>query len=160
MTTDNHRCYDPEFQLLGTDPLDNSSPTDTTHAFRTAPIVTADALDVLGPSVFPQRALYGRIIAQRAAGFATRPDSPKVYINTNAPFSALVCGVQVPLPDPLRLPSELIVLWTGLRKESLHLRLAGKLPHEQSELGHSSCTPYCNRVSTVNIRLSLCSPAN
>ena len=91
-------CYDPELLLLGTDPLE-TIPTDSTHAARTAPIVTADAFHILGPSVFPQRALYGRIVAQHATGFATQPTSPKLYINTNAPFSALVCGVQVRFRD-------------------------------------------------------------
>lgn len=85
---------DPEFQLLGQDPLEIQS-TDTTHAFRTAPIVTGDAFRALGASVFPQRAVYGRVVSQQAPGFAVCPDLPITYINTNAPFSALVCGVQV-----------------------------------------------------------------
>lgn len=87
--------YDPEFDLLGQDPLDIDESSGAAHAFRTAPVITGDAFHALGSDVFPQRALYGRIISQQVPGFAVRPHSPKIYINTNAPFSALVCGVQV-----------------------------------------------------------------
>lgn len=94
--------YDPEDALLE---LPSSSAADEadTHALRTAPIVTSDALFHLGQGVIPQRAVYGRLVAQHAPGFPTqcRADrkgkggAGKVYVNTNAPFSALVCGVQV-----------------------------------------------------------------
>lgn len=86
--------YDPELELLGEDAPEDES-TGSAHAFRTAPIFTGDALGTLGVNVLPQRALYGRVLAQIASGFPTRPSNKKLYINTNAPFSALVCGVQV-----------------------------------------------------------------
>ncbi|GJE88163.1 hypothetical protein PsYK624_042460 [Phanerochaete sordida] len=84
---------DPELDLLGEETSPEDSPG-SLHAFKTAPIFTGDAFAALGPSVLPQRALYGRVIAQQAVNFPVRPTSSKLYINTNAPFSALVCGVQ------------------------------------------------------------------
>ncbi|GJE88159.1 hypothetical protein PsYK624_042420 [Phanerochaete sordida] len=85
--------YDPELDLLGDDAQPDAS-SGPAHAFKTAPIFTGDAFGLLGPSVLPQRALYGRILGQHAPNFPEAPVSPKLYINTNAPFSAVVCGVQ------------------------------------------------------------------
>lgn len=85
--------YDPELDLLGDDIEDDTSAY--AHAYKTAPVFTGDALRILGSTVLPQRALYGRVIAQNSPDFPVRPATPKLYINTNAPFSALVCGVQV-----------------------------------------------------------------
>ena len=59
--------------------------------------LTEDAFNDAGMEVFPQRACYGRIIEQDVPGFPLRPDGQKLYVNTNAPFSAVVCGVQVSL---------------------------------------------------------------
>ncbi|KAI0344940.1 hypothetical protein BDW22DRAFT_1469295 [Trametopsis cervina] len=84
---------DPELDLLGDDPSTEYT-AGAHHSSRTAPVFSGDALDMLGTSVFPQRALYGRLISQHAPQLAERPSVPKVYINTNTPFSAVVCGVQ------------------------------------------------------------------
>jgi hypothetical protein len=87
-----------EADLLGPEafPDDASSQTNShDHAVVTAPILTGDALDILGMAMFPQRALYGRVVSQYGNGVPTRPDNSRLFINTNAPFSALVCGVQV-----------------------------------------------------------------
>ena len=85
---------DLELALLGGVPGDEFDTTDeeANQALKTAPIITGDAFDALGSSNFPQRALYGRILET-----STRApvNSPKLYINTNAPFSGIVCGVQV-----------------------------------------------------------------
>ena len=62
------------------------------HALKTAPIITGDAFNVMGSTVFPQRALYGSILE---TSNGARVKSPKLYINTNAPFSGIICGVQV-----------------------------------------------------------------
>jgi hypothetical protein len=69
----------------------------TDHAVRTASIFTRDALDALGDEVFPQRALYASVLEQHASGFpiSIPRSKAKAYINTNAPFSGLICGVQV-----------------------------------------------------------------
>ena len=90
---------DPELDLLGNDVLEGGEDSAAKHAFKTAPVFTGDALDLLGSSVLPQRALYGRLVSQNALNLEDNPVSPKLFVNTNAPFSALVCGVQVcPLP--------------------------------------------------------------
>ncbi|EKM56167.1 uncharacterized protein PHACADRAFT_184852 [Phanerochaete carnosa HHB-10118-sp] len=83
--------HDPELDLLGDDTPEDES-TGSMHAFKTAPIFTGDTLTALGSFNLPQRALYGRVVAQRAANFPLRLTTPKLYINTNAPFSALGSG--------------------------------------------------------------------
>ncbi|KAF7791008.1 hypothetical protein EIP86_001967 [Pleurotus ostreatoroseus] len=89
--------FDPELDLLSDEPAPGEqTATASSHALRTAPILTGDVLDDLSHCIFPQRALYGRVIAQHTSS-NSEPDeivSPKLYINTNTPFSALVCGVQ------------------------------------------------------------------
>lgn len=87
--------YDPELELLDPSLLDDSALSMPDHTLRMAPVLTGDALHLLGTGFIPQRALYGRVISQRGEGFRARPTNPKIYINTNTPFSALVCGVQV-----------------------------------------------------------------
>lgn len=82
---------DVELELLGPDPAQQNH----TDSARFAPIVTADALSGLDPQTVPQKALYGRIISQNASRFPVQPVSPKLYVNTNTPFSGLICGVQV-----------------------------------------------------------------
>ena len=86
---------DPELDLLGEDPSLSEEGSAADHARRTAPVFTGEALEILGPSVMPQRALYGRLISQHSPSLPERAVVPKVYINTNAPFSAVICGVQV-----------------------------------------------------------------
>jgi hypothetical protein len=65
------------------------------HAVVTASIFSGDVLGVVDVHSFPQRALYDRLISQHGNGLPTRANDSRVFINTNAPFSALVCGVQV-----------------------------------------------------------------
>lgn len=116
--------YDPELDLLGDDAQQNES-AGSAHAFRTAPVFTGDAFGLVGSQVLPQRALYGRVLAQRAPGFSAPPVSPKLYINTNAPFSALVCGVQVGcVTCQVSFASDLI---SGIRKEPLDVSAPGEL---------------------------------
>jgi hypothetical protein len=90
-----------EDELLSHEPSDSSveGGRGTDHAVRTASIFTRDALDVVGDAVFPQRALYASILSQHSPGFpdTITPAKAKVYINTNAPFSGVICGVQVRL---------------------------------------------------------------
>jgi hypothetical protein len=64
------------------------------HAVVTAPVITGDALNTLGPHSFPQTALYGRVISQHGEGLSRKSVDGRIFVNTNAPFSALVCGVQ------------------------------------------------------------------
>jgi hypothetical protein len=90
-----------EDELLSHEPSDSSveGGRGTDHAVRTASIFTRDALDALGGAIFPQRALYASILGQHSPGFpeTIAPAKAKAYINTNAPFSGVICGVQVHL---------------------------------------------------------------
>jgi hypothetical protein len=88
-----------EDELLALDEVTGNNAQAADHSIRTAPIFTRDALDVVGEGVLPQRALYARVLGQHSPGFPTNLMDPKLYINTNAPFSALVCGVQVRLSN-------------------------------------------------------------
>jgi hypothetical protein len=88
---------DPEDELLSIGSSQAYPGDEPDHADRTAPVFTKEALDVLGEDVLPQRALYGSILAQRATGLpeTLEPSKAKLYVNTNSPFSGVVCGVQV-----------------------------------------------------------------
>jgi hypothetical protein len=92
---------DSELELLGSHPSEESRGIDESgagdHTLLTAPIFTGDAVQALSKEITPQLAVYGRIISQHVPGFPDRTVSPKLYINSNTPFSALVCGVQVRL---------------------------------------------------------------
>lgn len=89
-----HNVLNPELELL-TDDSSETADAAELHALRTAPIITGDALQDIGLDVIPQRAVYGQLLEQHADGFPLLPEAAQLYINTNAPFSALVCGVQV-----------------------------------------------------------------
>lgn len=84
---------DPEMDLLAAVST-SAAPTATAHSRKTAPVFTGDVFDAAGTNVFPQRALYGQVMLQSAEGFPEQLLNRKIYINSNAPFSALVCGVQ------------------------------------------------------------------
>ena len=86
----------PELALLIDDGMQTADGAEW-HALRTAPIITGDAFAELGPDLVPQRAVYGQVLSQHAAGFPLHPQAPQLYINTNAPFSGMLCGVQVSL---------------------------------------------------------------
>ena len=86
---------DPELDLLGDTQVSDANDSAVHHAVKTAPAFTADAFETLGPRALPQRALYGRLISQHSPEHPEQATSPKLYINTNTPFSALICGVQV-----------------------------------------------------------------
>lgn len=83
---------DPEFALLGGRDLDVDDVGIANQSRKTAPMFTGDALNAVGSTIFPQRALYGRIIDSSTSA---EVELPKLFINTNAPFSGIVCGVQV-----------------------------------------------------------------
>lgn len=96
---------DPELLLLHPEDSVSSKFSTSDHSFRTAPILTGDAAEALGPDIVPQRAVYGRIINQIVDGETQKPVTPKSYINSNAPFSAVVCGLQVCSHACLLVPS-------------------------------------------------------
>ncbi|KAF8518615.1 hypothetical protein JB92DRAFT_3112943 [Gautieria morchelliformis] len=84
---------DPELALLGGDSNGDEFDTngEANHAHITAPMVTGDVCDAMGSTIFPQRAVYGSILD---ASTGVQVKSRKLYINTNSPFSGIVCGVQ------------------------------------------------------------------
>ncbi|KAH6915303.1 hypothetical protein BKA70DRAFT_1511736 [Coprinopsis sp. MPI-PUGE-AT-0042] len=67
------------------------------HDLVTAPILTKDALNLLTSKVddlSTQYGVLGKVIAIHDNDRTTVPGDPRLYINTNAPFSAIICGVQ------------------------------------------------------------------
>ncbi|KAF7981663.1 hypothetical protein HWV62_32784 [Athelia sp. TMB] len=94
-----------EVQLLEDDSL-NTRGRSRDHELRTAPIFTRDAYVALGTAGHTtQYGVLGKVLeicravftnAARSSGAETdTPDElSRMYVNTNAPFSAIVCGVQ------------------------------------------------------------------
>ena len=85
---------DPELALLSEVAADDDdkSTGKADHALRTAPIFTGDACERIDSSIFPQRGLYGRLLESSTG---TKFNSTKLFVNLDAPFSGIVCGVQV-----------------------------------------------------------------
>ncbi|KAH9951838.1 hypothetical protein B0H21DRAFT_194021 [Amylocystis lapponica] len=84
-----------EYELLGHLSLNDRDPKD--HELRTAPIITRAAYVAAGGHAnFPQRGVLGSVISvyDQSGGIADVSDNSRLYVNTNAPFSAIVCGVQ------------------------------------------------------------------
>lgn len=117
----------------------------TDHSFRTAPILSGDAAEILGPSLVPQCALYGRILSQLIDGEEQLAVVPLIYININAPFSAVVCGLQVCL-------SPLIILSTHTVTDATWVQGSGK-SHSTSVL-LESCIIQDERLGTLPVPLS------
>jgi hypothetical protein len=89
---------DPELQLLSSSNLDNrAGGSPVHHELHNSPLVT-HAASIQLPHVFPQRGLLGSVLELRGKGFSPTPQDKRVYINTSAPCSAVVCGVQVSQP--------------------------------------------------------------
>lgn len=89
--------YDSEDELLNTGPEVSKRDQSTNHSLRTAPVFTSDALEVLGNKVIPQRAVYGSVVSSEDSDIEESEyrKPSKLYVNTNAPFSAVICGLQV-----------------------------------------------------------------
>ncbi|EMD40605.1 hypothetical protein CERSUDRAFT_91340 [Gelatoporia subvermispora B] len=62
------------------------------HDVKTAPIMTRPAY--LQGGLASQYGVLGSVISVRDETHSYTPTDPRLYINTNAPFSAIVCGVQ------------------------------------------------------------------
>jgi hypothetical protein len=119
-------AFDPEDELLGSGNSQHcEGGAGSDHAVRTGPVFTKAALNIIGDHVLPQRTLYGSVLAQHAPGFPETLDSrnAKLYVNTNAPFSGVVCGVQVSQSSTTLIIS-LHVQHVGFRKEPFHGSLA------------------------------------
>ena len=83
---------DRQLELLGLDDGTVESQTHSTNDTQEAVLFSADLLKHAPDRVAPQYALLG--------GSTPNPDSPierssrRMFLNTNIPFSAFICGVQ------------------------------------------------------------------
>ncbi|KAI0363570.1 hypothetical protein BV20DRAFT_1126210 [Pilatotrama ljubarskyi] len=65
------------------------------HEVITAPLLTREAYVAAGMlQRRSQYGVFGSVISIRDKAYAYAPQDPRLYVNTNAPFSAIVCGVQ------------------------------------------------------------------
>ncbi|KAJ8595321.1 hypothetical protein M405DRAFT_728350 [Rhizopogon salebrosus TDB-379] len=65
------------------------------HELRTAPIITRDAYVAAGyREGATQYGVLGSVLSIHSKNITYKPVNPQLYVNTNAPFSAIVCGVQ------------------------------------------------------------------
>lgn len=86
-------AYD-ELQLLHDNPSDLKVRSKE-HEIRTAPIITRDAYVAAGYREHTsQYGVLGRTISVFNGPAPYSPLDPRLYVNTNAPFSAVICGVQ------------------------------------------------------------------
>lgn len=85
--------HQAEFSLLGQNsPLQNYIED---HDISTAPLMTKDAYQTAEyDDQAIQYGVMGRIVSTHFKNAVDLPKDPRLYLNTNAPFSAIVCGVQ------------------------------------------------------------------
>jgi len=90
----NHNGIDEaEFQLLDDGPIGAAESSE--HELKTAPLFTRDAKVPAGFfKSASQFGVLGTLKAIRDQEKFEKPTDPRIYVNTNAPFSAIVCGVQ------------------------------------------------------------------
>ncbi|TBU49055.1 hypothetical protein BD309DRAFT_883325 [Dichomitus squalens] len=82
-----------EMQLLNLEPSIEDA-TDE-HEVITAPLLTRGAYEAAGMALKKsQYGVLGSVSAICEKGGSYKPHDPRLYVNTNAPFSAIVCGVQ------------------------------------------------------------------
>jgi len=83
-----------EFILLDQISPDSQNLVET-HDISTAPLITRDAFELAHHAKsHTQYGVMGRMISTHFKSTVHVPVDPRLYLNTNAPFSALVCGVQ------------------------------------------------------------------
>ncbi|KAF8632491.1 hypothetical protein AX15_001860 [Amanita polypyramis BW_CC] len=84
-----------EFDLLDDETPESHSGGSTDHEYSTAPILTRGAYVALGgQETIKQYGVFGKILEMGSAESEKVPEDPRLYLNTNAPFSAVVCGLQ------------------------------------------------------------------
>jgi hypothetical protein len=126
-----------EFELLGDDPACNKSVAqahlqqlEARRSFGTTPLLTGDVFNTLPEDTFPQVALYGRVLLQCGSGLPNRPVDGRLFVNTNAPFSAVVCGVQVRSSVLTFSNLDTVLTYrTGIREKSYDLSLTREHAH-------------------------------
>ena len=142
-----HNDTDPEMALLGEGVPDTELDGADNHTFKTAPVFTGDAYNALGPDCLPQKALYGRLLQQDNGEQGGNITTPKLYINTNTPFSALICGVQA--SRVITRYDNVINPPPGLREKPLYFSALGKCVDQRPEDRHAARASKCNSVSTT-----------
>ncbi|KIM68689.1 hypothetical protein SCLCIDRAFT_1208887 [Scleroderma citrinum Foug A] len=81
--------------LLLSDSASSTKGRSKEHELRTAPIITRDAYVAAGyHDQATQYGVLGRTMNIFNGSVPYSPIDPRLYVNTNAPFSAVICGVQ------------------------------------------------------------------
>ncbi|KAJ3549529.1 hypothetical protein NMY22_g852 [Coprinellus aureogranulatus] len=90
-----------EWQLIEDSSSDDESDEEklrkmSNHDLKTAPIFMREALALLSSKskISAQYGVLGKTIGIYDSDRVYTPSDPRLYINTNAPFSAIICGVQ------------------------------------------------------------------
>lgn len=92
MTSDSQ---EEEWQLLDdSDSEDSYIRSIQEHDLITAPLMTREAFVRSNQSLRTQYGLIGKVLAIHSKGGTEIPEDQRLYLSSNAPFSALVCGVQ------------------------------------------------------------------
>ncbi|KDQ18207.1 hypothetical protein BOTBODRAFT_52993 [Botryobasidium botryosum FD-172 SS1] len=115
----------------------SSESSGKSHENVTAPLFTRGVLDNGDAQELRQYAVYGEMMSVHSQDFIHKPvDNPsRLYVNMNAPFSAVVCGVQgsgkshtvnVMLENALILERRIGVVEKSLSALVLHLGEGGK----------------------------------
>lgn len=92
MTSDSQ---EEEWQLLDdSDSEDSYIRSIQEHDLITAPLLTREAFVRSNQSLRTQYGLIGKVLAIHSKGGTEIPEDQRLYLSSNAPFSALVCGVQ------------------------------------------------------------------
>ncbi|KAI0939675.1 hypothetical protein AcW1_004629 [Taiwanofungus camphoratus] len=83
-----------EFELLNQASLETRKKI--VHELRTAPLAARAAYVAAGldDDEDSQYGVFGSVLAIYDKGVHEVPEDPRLYVHTNAPFSAIVCGVQ------------------------------------------------------------------
>ncbi|KAF9263534.1 hypothetical protein L218DRAFT_927205 [Marasmius fiardii PR-910] len=87
---------DDEWDLLkdSVDSNASASQLGEAHDYRDAPLLTQEAHSRLPKNYATQYGVLGKILACRLREDRFAFNDPRLYMNANAPFSAVVCGVQ------------------------------------------------------------------
>ncbi|KAG9003350.1 hypothetical protein FRB94_003173 [Tulasnella sp. JGI-2019a] len=150
----------PEFDLL-----DGRVSNELPHEVITAPLITRDAYQ-LGDGLIkaiPQYGVIGSILSVHTHNSVEAYGDPRLYLNTNAPFSAVVCGVQGSgKSHTVGVLLEAMMISGDDRLGTLNKRLSGLVLHYGEHGGPQVCEAAYQclssdplvRVPTVKVYVS------
>jgi hypothetical protein len=123
--------------LLGEEPVDGEDDIFDIHdrSLVTSPILTGDVLATLGRDVFPQTALYGRVLSQHGDDLPRKPQDIRLFINSNVASSGLICGVQVRTPSACTRPCKTQLALQGSGKSHTAAVLLESVLIQNARLG-------------------------